>query len=486
MLPMASQLVADREAHRDALRRAGHDPYPTWHGRTHTAAAVAALRPGRRARRVTVAGRSGVARAHGSIRFLHLRDATGTIQVLFRRDRLGITYDALEAIDPGDVLAVSGTVTKTQTGEVTVEAHRWTLLTKALTAPPEKRVGLVDAEGRARRRELDLIANEDTRRVFVARSTVIEALRALLASEGYTEVETPILQHLAGGAAARPFRTHHQALNLDLFLRVAPELPLKRLIIGGYEAIFELGRVFRNEGIDRQHNPEFTLCELYRAYATVEDLVPFTERLIARLARAVRGKTTVTYQGHTLAFRPPWRRVRFVDAVRRATGINVLTERSPAAYRAALKKLGAAPPADESLPNLIDELFTEGVRKKTRGPLHVLGAPVELVPLAKRDPKDHRLAQRLQVVAAGMELVNAYTEENDPVEQAARFHKQARLRGHTEIHPLDAEYLEALKVGLPPTAGWGLGVDRLVMLLADQPNIRDVIFFPLLRPRRSE
>jgi lysyl-tRNA synthetase class 2 len=268
-------------------------------------------------------------------------------------------------------------------------------------------------------------------------------------------------------------------------LRISLELAHKRLIVGGFERIYEIGRVFRNEGLGREYLQEFDLLELYWAYATVEDLVPFTERMVATIVKRIHGSTRPSYQGKTLNVAPPWPRLTFVDAVREATGVNVLTERTVEPYLRALDRLGVAPPEDRSLPNLIDELFTEGVRKKTLGPVHVLDAPAELVPLAKRRPDEPKLVQRLQVVAAGMELVNAYTEENDPVEQEARFREQVRLRGGSDIHPVDAEYIEALKIGLPPTAGWGLGVDRLVMLAANVPSIRDVLFFPLLRPRHD-
>lgn len=481
---MTDRLRADRERHRDALRKSGIDPYPTWRGRTHTAADVSGQFSRLKGRSVTVAGRSGVVRAHGGVSFLDLHDASGKIQVLLSRTRLGRTgFAALSHLDPGDIVSARGSIVKTKAGEISVEARGWTLLAKALMPLPEKRAGLKDDEERARHREVDLLANRNANEPFAIRLRTLQVLRASFEAQDFVEVETPILQHLAGGAAARPFRTHHNALDLDLFLRVAPELFLKRLIIGGYEKIYELGRVFRNEGIDRAHNPEFTMCELYQAYATIDDLIPFTERLIAGIVRRVHGSTTISYQGQKLSFRPPWKRVRYVAAVKRATGIDVLKERKTSAYVNALRKLGVAAPEDQTLPNLMDELFTKSVRKKLRGPLHVLDAPSELVPLAKRRRDEPKLAQRLQVIAAGMELVNAYTEENDPVEQSARFHEQAKLRGETEIHPLDAEYIEALKIGLPPTAGWGLGVDRLVMLLADKPNIRDVIFFPLLRPR---
>lgn len=480
---MRDNLVAEREKHREQLRAAGHDPYPTWNRRTHTAADVRNRAARGESGSATVAGRLVATREHGGIRFLDLKDATGKVQVLCRADRLGDTLALLQALDPNDVIAAEGEIVTTQAGEISIDASAWTLLAKALLPPPEKRAGLKDEEERARRREVDLLANPATRTVFDVRATVMRGLRTFLLNEGFTEVETPILQHLAGGAAARPFRTHHRALDLDLSLRIAPELYLKRLVVGGYEKVFELGRVFRNEGIDRQHNPEFTACELYQAYATVEDLIPLTERLFTEVLTSVHGRPAVTYQGREIDFTPPWPRTTFAEAVKKATGVDVLAEREPAVYLGALRKLGVAPPWDLNLPNLMDELMNHAVRKSTIGPLLVLDAPIELVPLAKRRPDEPRLSQRVQLLAAGMELVNAYTEENDPVEQEARFRDQARLRGATDIYPFDAEYLEALRVGLPPTAGWGLGVDRLVMLTADRPSIRDVLYFPLLRPR---
>lgn len=481
---MAKHLLAAREEHRDQLALAGKNPYPTWNERRNLASEITLRFQKLERKSVTVAGRVGVLRTHGGVCFLDLRDASGQIQLLFKKDVLGdALFSLLDTTDPGDILAVHGTVVRTTAGEISVEAKTWTLLSKALASPPEKRSGLQNNEERSRRREVDLLANEETRQVFTVRSRVLEILRNFLTTNGFTEVETPILQHLAGGAAALPFRTHHHALNLDLSLRVAPELYLKRLVIGGYEKVFELGRVFRNEGIDRQHNPEFTICELYQAYATVEDLIPLAERLISDLLTEIQGSPRIPYQRQTLNFLAPWPRVSFVEAVEKATGVNVLTERDADAYLKALKRLRVEPPEDQTLPNLMDELMTEAVRKKTAGPLLISGAPTELEPLAKRDPNEPRLVQRIQLVAAGMELMKAYTEENDPVEQELRFREQSKLRGQTEIHPFDTEYLEALKVGLPPTAGWGMGVDRLVMLAANQPSIRDVLFFPLLRPK---
>lgn len=485
---MRDDLTATREEHRDRLRAAGREPYPTWHGRTHTAATVhEEYGPlSQQAVTVTVAGRVRARREHGGIHFLDLHDATGSIQVLCRADLLGAeSFQSLADLDVGDIIAATGSITKTRAGEVSIEARTWTPLTKALVPLPSKRAGLQDEEERARHRELDLLANTETRRVFDVRTRILRGLREFLAREGFTEVETPVLQHLAGGASARPFRTHHAALNLDLSLRIAPELFLKRLIIGGAERIFELGKAFRNEGIDRQHNPEFTLCELYVAYATVEDLLPLTERLVVELVTAIQGSPQITYQGQAINLTPPWPAITFIEAIEHAAGVHVLRERDPAVYLRALERLGASRPADQSLPHLMDELLTEAVRKKTTGPLVIWDAPTELFPLAKRKPREPALVQRFSLIVAGMELVNAYTEENDPAEQESRFREQARLRGETEIYPLDADYLEALKVGLPPTAGWGLGVDRLVMLAANQRSIRDVIAFPLLRPRTT-
>lgn len=494
---MREDLVASREEHRETLRAAGLPPYPSWRGRSHTAAAFHTEfdRLAQTGTPVTAAGRLRTMREHGAVRFLDLVDATGKMQLLCRSDDIGDKHFALlNALDPGDVITATGNAVATRTGEKSLQVTSWAILAKALRPPPEKRAGLRDEEERARHREVDLLVNEETRATFRLRALILRRLRELLIGEGFTEVETPILQHLPGGAAAQPFRTHHNALNLDLFLRIAPELFLKRLVIGGYEKVFELGRLFRNEGVDRSHNPEFTSCELYQAYATVEDLIPLTERLIATLLTEARGSARFSYQGKTLDFTPPWPRVHFVDAVEKATGVHVLREREPATYLRALERTGARLPEDHSLPNLMDELVTEAVRKKTAGPLLILGAPVELVPLAKRDPQNSQLVQRMQLIAAGMELVNAYTEENDPVDQERRLREHARLRRasgsasprqESEIHPLDQEYIDALRVGLPPTAGWGLGVDRLVMLASDQPSIRDVQFFPLLRPKHD-
>lgn len=486
---MRHDLLAARTEHRELFRTRGTDPYPTWHGRTHTAADVRAhfeaLSQSKNP--VTIAGRLLGTREHGGVKFLDLQDYSATIQLLCRSDALaGESFQLLDALDPGDILTASGEVTKTKAGEVSVDITTWTLLAKALHPPPDPHAGLRDEEERARHREVDLLANAETRRVFDVRAKLLAALREFLTREGFIEVETPILQSQPGGAAAHPFRTHHRALNLDLTLRIAPELFLKRLIVGGYEKVFEIGKVFRNEGVDRQHNPEFTMCECYQAYARVENLLPFTERLIAHVLTTATGSPRLSFQGNTIDFTPPWPRVSVVTAVEKATGINLVTDRDPRGYEHALTTLGAHIPDERNVPNLMDALVDAAVRKPTTRPTFLLGAPVELEPLAKRDPEEPRLVQRMQLLAGGMELIKAYTEENDPVEQERRFREQASLRGSSDIHPLDAEYIEALKVGLPPTAGWGMGVDRLTMLATDQSSIRDVLFFPLLRPETHD
>lgn len=481
-------LLATRETHRELLRTGGKDPYPTWHGRTHTTADIRASFDALAQAQdtVTIAGRLMSTRKHGGVWFLDIQDATGTMQLLCRSDALGAeTFALLDALDPGDLLAATGSVTKTRAGELSVDIASWTPLAKALRPPPDPHAGLRDEEERARYREVDLLANAETRRVFDTRAALLQSLRTFLLHEGFMEVETPVLQSQPGGAAAYPFRTHHRALDLELTLRVSPELALKRLIVGGYERVCEVGKVFRNEGIDRQHNPEFTVCEFYVAYATIEDLLPLTERLFAHILTEVGGSPRLTFQGTALDFTPPWPRISVVDAVRDSTGVNLITDRDAKSYERALHTLGAHLPDAHDLPSLLDALISAAVRKTTTGPAFLLGAPVELEPLAKRDPSEPQLVQRMQLLAAGMELVKAYTEENDPVEQERRLKQQATLRGSSDVHPLDMAYIEALKVGLPPTAGWGMGFDRLVMLATDQPSIRNVLFFPTLRPKEE-
>ncbi len=427
-------------------------------------------------------------RSHGGSIFLDVVDQSGKIQGLVKRDRIGDDrYRLLDATDIGDIVALTGPVEKTRTGEHTVSVNSWALLTKARTPLPDTWAGLQDHETRARTRELDLIANASARLVLEIRSRVLSLLRRFFSERGFLEVETPTLQPIPGGATARPFTTHHNALDLDLFLRISPELYLKRLVVGGIERVFEVSRNFRNEGVDRQHNPEFTMCECYLAYARVDDLIPLTEELFRSFLGEIRGGLTIVYRGRQLDFTPPWPQIQFVAALKERTGIDVLHEKDPAVYRKVLERLGSSSPAARNLPALIDALYKETVRKEAWNPVLVRDFPVSLEPLAKRVEGSPALVQRVQLLVAGMELLKAYTELNDPVDQEQRFREQESLRaqGDFEAQRIDTVFLDALRIGLPPTAGWGLGVDRLTMILADQAHIRDVIAFPLFRPSRT-
>lgn len=482
-------LVAAREEHLRRLRDAGVPFYPTWRGRTHTAADVHANVRDLLAEKseVTVAGRLTSKRKHGGSTFLDLRDGSGKIQVLVKRDAVGgERYVLLDALDIGDIIAATGAVQQTKAGEDTVEASSWTLLTKSLTPLPDTWSGLQDVETRARQRELDLLTNESSRKTFLMRSAVVQALREFLVRKGFVEVETPILQLLAGGAAARPFVTHHHALDLDLFLRVAPELYLKRLLVGNIERVFEIGRAFRNEGVDRQHNPEFTMCEFYMAYATIDDLIPLTEEMFTTILTTMKGGTACDYQGKRIDFAAPWKQISFIDALRDATGIDVLREHEPEPYLSSMEEHHIAVPDVRTVPVLIDTLYKGVIRKQIWEPTIIRDFPVVMAPLAKRYDDRPDVVQKMQLLACGMEFINAYTELNDPVDQERRFREQETFReaGDEEAQQVDRQFLEALRIGLPPAAGWGLGVDRLTMLLTDSPHVRDVIAFPLLRPEQ--
>jgi len=480
-------LVTAREEHLRRFRDAHIPLYPTWHGRTHTASDIhqRVEELTKRGATVTVAGRLRAKRTHGGSTFLDLHDGSGKIQVLLQRNIVGDErYDLLDALDLGDILSASGAVWKTKAGEDTVAATSWILLAKSLSPLPDAWAGLQNGEVRARQRELDLLTNPDSREVFLTRSAIVRILREFLTERGFIEVETPILQPIPGGASARPFVTHHNTLDLDLTLRVSPELYLKRLVVGGMERVFEIAKNFRNEGVDRQHNPEFTMCELYMAYATVDDLIPLTEELLTTILTNVRGGLSFSYQGKPINFTPPWKQVRLGDALKEATGIDILTEQSPTPYLQYLQRQKITPPTTHTVPVLIDELYKEVLRKQSWDPVIVRDFPTSMEPLAKRREDHPGLVQRIQILAAGMELLKAYTELNDPADQEQRFSEQEQFRRHgdEEAQRIDRAFLLALRIGLPPTAGWGMGIDRLTMILTDRAHIRDVITFPLLRP----
>jgi lysyl-tRNA synthetase, class II len=424
-----------------------------------------------------VAGRLAARRGHGGAAFLDVVDRSGRIQVQAKRDLLGErSFDALTSLDLGDLVGIDGTAFKSRRGELTLRATDWKLLAKSLLPPPDKFHGLEDVETRYRRRELDLIANEDARELFILRSRVIASIRRWLDGRGFLEVETPILQPLYGGALARPFTTHHNALDRELYLRIAPELYLKRLIVGGLERVYEIGKDFRNEGLSPKHNPEFTMLEWYEAYADYEDIAAELEELVAFVA------ADVGYAGE-IDFSKPWRRVTLRDAILEQTGIDVLASRDTAALVAAAREKGIELDPSETWPQLVDELLSKHVEPDLTDPTFVTDYPVELSPFAKAHRSEPGLVERFECFAGGMEFSNAFTELNDPDEQRARFEDQRRhsAAGDDEAQPYDEDFVRALEQGMPPTGGIGIGIDRLVMLLSGRKSIREVVLFPALR-----
>ncbi|MDX2191881.1 MAG: lysine--tRNA ligase [Gemmatimonadales bacterium] len=468
--------------------------------RSHALQAAAALYEdamGEDGPAVRVAGRVAAFRSQGKTAFAHLEDATGRLQAYFRRDALGDQWAVLDCVDLDDHVGVEGRLFRTRTGEVTVRAERLVLLSKSLRALPRGKAqqqpdgsvtvfgGLQDAELRARQRYADLAVNPSVREAFRTRSRVVSWIRRFLDERGFLEVETPVLQPLYGGALARPFITHHNALDMPLYLRIADELYLKRLIVGGFERVYEIGHNFRNEGIDRTHNPEFTMLEWYQAYADYHDMMALLEALLSGLVREVTGTEGVTFDGTALSFAAPFARVDFRDGILERSGVDVLATDEPA-MRAALRRAGM--PAEEAEActgaKLLDELFKAFLEPHLVQPTFVVDYPVALSPLAKRHRSRPGLTERFELFVAGRELANAFSELNDPDDQLARFEEQVRMRaaGDDEAHQVDADYVRALEYGMPPTGGLGLGIDRLVMLLVDRPNIRDVILFPAHRP----
>ena len=424
-----------------------------------------------------VAGRISARRGQGRMAFLDLVDRSGRIQLQARVDELGEEgMRSLVELDLGDLIGVDGIVFSTRRGELTLRVEHFELLAKSLRPPPEKRHGLKDIEVRHRHRELDLMTSQEVRELFITRSRVIAAIRRFLDGEGFIEVETPVLQPLYGGAAARPFTTHHNALNRTLYLRIATELYLKRLIVGGLERVYELGKDFRNEGVDTTHNPEFTMLEWYEAYADYEDVASRFERMVAYVAQEIG------YAG-PLDFTPPWRRERLAEAIRERTGIDIRALRDRDALAAAMRAAGLAVPADDNWPQLVDELLSKQVEPTLVEPTILLDYPVELSPFAKRHRTVEGVVERFEAYGGTMELANAFTELNDPDEQRRRFEQQRTLAqaGDEEAQPFDEAFLQALEYGMPPTGGIGVGIDRLVMLLTGQRSIREVVLFPAMR-----
>lgn len=474
------------------LRELGIDPYPARGTRTHSAAEALAAHAQSDGQEiiVTVAGRIVAVRVMGGSTFAHLADSSGRLQIYLRRDELGEeSYDRFRRlVDVGDYVRAEGPLFTTRTGEVTVQVQRWDLLAKTLRPLPDKWHGLRDVETRYRQRYLDLIANQETRRIFETRSRLITAIRRFLDERGFLEVETPVLQPIYGGAAARPFTTYHNALGQTFYLRIADELYLKRLIIGGFDRVYEIGHNFRNEGISTQHNPEFTVIELYQAYADYTDMMRLVETLYAELARQVLGQETITYQGQEICLTPPWRRVSMRDAILEASGVDIEAHRDQPTLREAAKSQGIELPPQPSWGKAVEKLFELCVEPELIQPTFITDYPVEISPLAKKKPDAPHLVERFEFFIGALECGNAFTELNDPLDQRARFEEQAQYAadGDAEAHPLDEDFLTALEHGMPPTGGLGFGIDRLVMLFTDQASIREVILFPALRNRSTE
>jgi lysyl-tRNA synthetase, class II len=480
-----SDLLAERRAKLDRLREAGIEPYP--HGfpdRTEIAAVRESheeIEPGEETSdRYRVAGRLTAKREHGKSAFLDLRDGTGQIQVQARVDELGDAYEGLLALDVGDIVGVEGTIFASRRGELTIRADAWELLSKSLRPPPEKFHGLEDVETRYRRRELDLMANEESRELFLVRTRTVSAVRRWFDSRGFVEVETPVLQPLYGGALARPFTTHHHALDRDLYLRIATELYLKRLVVGGIDKVYELGKDFRNEGISHKHNPEFTMLEWYEAYADYNEVAEELEGLVSSVAQEVLGTTKVEREGETIDLAPPWRRVTLREAIKERTGIDVMEH--PTREQLA-EAMGSEPDPEEGWGKLVDGLLSKEVEPTLIQPTFVVDYPVELSPFAKRHRSEEGLVERWEAFVGGIEISNAFTELNDPDEQRSRFEEQAKehARGDEETQPYDEVFVESLEQGMPPTGGAGLGIDRLVMILTGAKNLREVLLFPAMR-----
>lgn len=478
-----------------ALREKGINPYPNQVQRTHTIAEVLENFEEWQGPEgsFTLVGRIRLMREMGKIAFFKIEDGTGSIQVYFRINDLGEdTYRSLKLLDIGDFIQVSGFLFVTKTGERTLHVREYRVLSKALRPLPEKYHGLEDKELRQRKRYLDLIANgEEARRVFVIRSRTISAMRRYLDEHGFLEVETPILQPLYGGATARPFITHHNTLDRDLYLRIAVELYLKRLLVGGFERVYEIGRNFRNEGIDRSHNPEFTMMECYQAFADYNDIMRLVEEMVHFIALEVKGSPRITYQGTEIDLTPPWPRIRLLDAIAEFTGIDVNEYPDKESLATTMRANGYEADPKLGRGRLIDDLKGAMLKKGVpalRQALFLTDYPRDVSPLAKDHLEIPGLVDRFQPFIGGLELGNAFTELNDPLDQRARFEDQMRQRaqGDDEAQVLDEDFLEALEVGMPPTGGLGIGVDRLVMLMADQDSIRDVILFPTMRKTAEE
>ena len=491
-----NQYVALRREKAKEMRARGLDPYVNGVAPSHTAAEIRHIYEEKPAEefekieeRFSIAGRVMAIRAFGKAAFLQIKDRSGALQVFIQKQSLPEdAFSVYKLIDVGDIAWFSGKLFRTKTNELTLAAEDLKLVTKAVQPLPEKWHGLTDVEMRYRQRYVDLIVNDDVRKTFVRRSEIIRAMREFMVSRGFLEVETPMMHPIPGGATARPFVTHHNKLGMDLFLRIAPELYLKRLVVGGIERVFEINRNFRNEGISIQHNPEFTMMEFYQSYATYEDLMRFTEELVAHTAEKVLGTTSITYQGTPIELKPPYKRYTMKEAIVEVGGVDPAVLESREKALAFAKGLGDdLKSKDEGLGAIITEIFELTVEKKLIQPTFITQYPTEVSPLSRRNSANPDVVDRFEFFVYGREMANAFSELNDPDDQAERFRKQVEAlgRGDAEAMHFDEDYVNALEYGMPPAAGEGIGIDRLVMLLTDSPSIRDVILFPTLKKQQN-
>jgi lysyl-tRNA synthetase class 2 len=474
----------------EVLREKGIDPYPAKTGRTYSIAEVLKKFPAleKSGEWVVLGGRIMAKREHGGSMFLDLREGSGKLQIYFKKDILGENYDlALETVDIGDFLEVEGAAFKTKKGEETIEVANWKMLAKSLRPLPEKWHGLQDVEERFRRRYLDLLMNDEVRSRFEMRSRIIQALREFHDKNGFLEVETPMLHPIPGGALAKPFVTHHNALSVDLYLRIAPELYLKRLLVGGFERVYEIGRNFRNEGIDVEHNPEFTMLECYAAYWSEDEMMNFVERLFILLAKQFPHLVTPSPSGG-IKWKKPFSRIPFKELISRYALITDYERETRDSLATRARQLGIEVRKSETKGKIADEIYKKICRPYLSQPTFVINHPLDISPLAKKRPEVKQEVRRFQFIVGGMELANGFAELNDPLDQRDRFLEQEKMRGggEEEAHRVDEDYIEAMEYGIPPAAGLGIGIDRLVMLFTGAKNIREVVLFPTLRPKSPD
>ena len=485
-----NQLLQIRRDKLNKLKEEGKNPFEIRKfNRTHTSQEIKDHYEELEGKDVTIAGRMMAKRIMGKASFCHIQDGEGRIQSYVSINELGEeSYKQFKEDDIGDIIGITGFVFKTKTGEISIHAKEVTLLSKSLRPLPEKFHGLKDTDLRYRQRYVDLIMNPEVKNTFLSRSRIITEVRNILDKKGYLEVETPILNSISGGATARPFITHHNTLDIDMYLRIALELNLKRLVVGGFDKVYEIGRVFRNEGMDIRHNPEFTMLELYAAYQDYHDMMDIVEEIFSTVCMKIKGTMKITYQGQEIDLTPTWKRISMIDSIKEITGIdfNQINSNEEAVSLARERGL-TVEQGKETRGDIISLFFDEYVEKTLIQPTFIYDYPVEISPLAKKSPKDNRLTERFEFFICGREYGNAFSELNDPIDQYERFKKQveAREAGDEEAGMMDEDYINALEIGLPPTGGLGIGIDRFVMLLTDAPSIRDVLLFPTMKPMNN-